>query len=120
MRIIIFGFILISIGCKNDVPPFDAKTIEGRWMITEAMRKNRQTQTLDGAILSISQTQLTHNFYGTDTTLDITWGSNYMLADTNKYIIEAHLDSLLILKVNLQKFPFRITCKRLNDNQTEE
>jgi hypothetical protein len=120
MRIRLLIIALTILSCKQEKPPFDSKKIEGRWIITEALRKNRATQTLDGAILSISHEQLTHNFYGTDTTMQITWGSDYMLVDTTHFKIEGYLDSLLILSFNVKQYPFRLTLKKLNENQTED
>jgi hypothetical protein len=120
MRVIVWGILLLWIGCKHDDPPFDSKKIEGRWIVSEAKRKYRPTQTIEGAILSISHDTLSHNLFGTDTSLQISWGKNFMLADTTHYFIEASLDSILILNVSLQKYPFRITLKKLKDNQTEE
>lgn len=120
MRICLMLVGLAILSCKQEQPPFDSKKIEGRWIITEALRKNRATQTLDGAILSITHDQMTHNFYGSDTTMNITWGSNYMLVDTTHFKIEGYLDSLLILSFNVQKYPFRLTLKKLKENQTED
>ncbi|MEP7321357.1 MAG: hypothetical protein ABI761_05535 [Saprospiraceae bacterium] len=120
MRVITWCILLLLIGCKHEDPPFDSKKIEGRWIVSEAKRKHRPTQTIEGAIISITHDQLSHNLFGTDTAYQITWGKNFMLADTTHYFIEANLDSILILNVNLLKYPFRITLKKLKDDQTEE
>ncbi len=124
MRLVFIGLMVAFFSCKNDptliTPPFDSSLIAGRWVITDAMRKNRTTQTINGAILEISDTTLTHNMYGQDSTYSITWGSNYLISSKDTFFIEKNLDSLLILKCVLLRHPFRLSLKRLKEVQGED
>lgn len=122
MRLVYLCLIILLFGCKSDppIPAFDGSKIAGRWIITDAVRKNRSTQTINGAIFEISDTTLVHNMYGQDSTFKISWGPHSMITATDTFFIETNLDSLLILTCVLQRFPFRLSLKKLKEYQSEE
>ncbi len=118
MRYVCVCLVIFFVACKNGpppVPPFDGSKIEGRWIIVDAIRKNRNTQTINGAIFDISDTSLTHNLFGQDSTSKITWGPSSMITPTDTFYIDSSLDSILVLKCVLQRLPLRLSLKKINE-----
>jgi hypothetical protein len=89
-------------------------------MVVEAHRNNRLTQTVNGAIFSISDSELQHNLYGADSTYSITWGKESIITTSTSYKIESSQDSMLVLFTTLHEYPFRLSLKKINFIQTEE
>jgi len=89
-------------------------------MVIEAQRNNRFTQTLNGAIFSITGTEMHHNLYGVDSSYQITWGKEAIWTPSSVYKIESSLDSILVLYTTLHEFPFRLSLKKMDIIQTEE
>lgn len=120
MRSLPVVFMVLVFGCKSDPPTYEKNKILGRWMVMEAQRNNRLTQTVNGAIFSISETELEHNLYGVDSTYSITWGKEAMLTASSQYTIESSKDSILVLFTTLNEYPFRLSLKKISSIQTEE
>jgi len=120
MRSLPFLVMIILTGCKSEPPTYEKNKILGRWMVIEAHRNNRPTQTVNGAIFSISNQELQHNLYGADSTYAITWGKEAILTSVSSYTIESQQDSMLVLFTTLQEYPFRLSLKKIDFIQTEE
>ncbi len=110
----------VMVGCRSEPPLFDKNKVKGTWVVTEAIRNNKVTQTVNGAVFTISETQLTHNLYGADSSYKITWSREAILAGPAAYTVEAAQDSLLVLATILHNFPFRLSLKKTTHLQTEE
>lgn len=116
----LLSWLLASIGCKHEVPvvAFDSTSIEGNWLVTEALRNNKHTQTLNGAEFNISRDHLTHNLYGADSSYQIQWGQGYIYSPHDTFHIESIVDSFMVLQVLLQRHNFKFSLKK-QTNQTE-
>ena len=77
------------------------------WLVTEALRNNKHTQTLNGAEFNISKDHLTHNLYGADSSYLIQWGQGYIYAPRDTFRIESIVDSFMVLQVLLQRHNFK-------------
>ena len=115
-----FSWILATICCKQEAPAvvYDSTKVEGNWLVTEALRNNKHTQTLNGAEFNISKDHLTHNLYGADSSYLIQWGQGYIYAPRDTFRIESIVDSFMVLQVLLQQHNFKFSLKKQTD-QTE-
>lgn len=120
MRSLPVFLMILVFGCKSDPPTYEKNKILGRWVVIEAHRNNRLTQTVNGAIFSITNSELQHNLYGADSTYPITWGKESIITSSTAYKIESSQDSMLVLYTTLQEYPFRLSLKKINLIQTEE
>lgn len=120
MRSLTLLILILFFGCKSDPPLYDKNKVLGRWVVTEAQRNNRITQTVNGAVFSISEGELQHNLYGVDSTYVITWGKESIVTPTSHYTIESAQDSILVLNTTLHDYPFRLSLKKISLIQTEE
>jgi len=121
MRILLLGvWFGVILGCKSEPPLFDKNKVKGTWIVTEASRNNRITQTVNGAVFKISDTELTHNLYGSDSSYAIQWSREAIVTGQAAYTVETAQDSLLVLATILHNFPFRLSLKKTTPPQTEE
>ncbi|MEP7269783.1 MAG: hypothetical protein ABI844_19360 [Saprospiraceae bacterium] len=122
MRVMLFCFGILLIQCKNQdsksihqTQSISRDLINGNWTVTNAIRNNRPTQTINGAIFTISEGKMTHNLYGIDKTYDFTMVDSTLLAsDQTKYKIEFLTDSILVINTVLQTFHFKMSLKRID------
>lgn len=121
MRVVLlcawFGMMM---GCRSEPPLFDKNKVKGTWVVTEASRNNRITQTVNGAVFTISETELTHNLYGVDSSYKIIWSKEAILAGQAAYTVETAQDSLLVLATTLHHFPFRLSLRKTSHLPAEE
>ena len=92
----------------NETELVKAKVI-GRWTVNNALRNNRNTQTLNGAVMDISETQLIHNFYGIDSTYTISWKGQKIVANHDTFTIDVVQDSVMVVRVRLSNYNFKLS-----------
>lgn len=120
MRLLPVFLVILGVGCKSEPPTYDKNKVIGQWVVVEAHRNNRVTQTVNGALFSISDKDLKHNLYGQDSIYQIIWGKESINTPGSSYKIESSRDSLLVLYTTLHNYPFRLSLKRVAFVQTEE
>ncbi len=98
----------------------DSTKLYGRWTILDALRNNRPTQTITGAIFFIQPSQLTHNLLGTENVYQYQIkDSTLQASDQTYYKIEYLNDSLLIINTLIQNHRFKMSLKKLPEQTLE-
>ena len=127
MRLLTLPIVFILYCCKNNSASLgiakiqlDSTKLYGRWTILDALRNNRPTQTITGAIFDIQPNQLTHNLLGTDIEYQYQIKDSTLLAsDQTMYRIEYLNDSLLIINTLIQNHKFKMSLKKLPEQTPE-
>ena len=113
--------------CKNNSISIDIQKVlldstklYGRWTSLDALRNNRPTQTITGAIFDIQPSQLTHNLLGTENVYQYQIkDSTLQASDQTYYKIEYLNDSLLIINTLIQNHRFKMSLKKLPEQTLE-
>ncbi len=127
MRLIALAVFVILYSCKHystsaELPanPLDTSKLYGRWMVIDALRNNRPTQTITGAVFALESNQISHNLSGTENLSQFDLKDSTLYAsDQTQYKIEYLNDSLLILYTLIQNNKFRMSLKKLPDYSSE-
>jgi hypothetical protein len=85
----------------------------GHWLIQDAMRNNRPTQTINGAVFLIDSVVVRHNIFGGDAeyVYQIT-DSAITTSDQIKYNVEFLNDTLMYMNALIQNYKFRFSLKK--------
>lgn len=120
MRLLALAVFFMFYNCKNKQvltevvkPLLDTTKLYGRWMILDALRNNRPTQTINGAIFEINGNHIVHNLMGGENAYQFKIKDSTLHAsDQTNYNIEYLNDSLLIINTMIQNYKFRMSLKK--------
>ena len=125
------AFLFLFTACqdeKKDTPTFDGDQLIGRWEIIEAYRNGKKTETLTDTFYEFDRSgKLSTNLTPSATKEEYDYkfdGSEIKQAGglETVYQVENLTDSLLVLSMNINKFPFRLTLGKVvaQDTSAEE
>lgn len=125
MRPFLFFFLSIFLlncfsSCKNESnqADFDKNLLVGRWELDKAWRNGKQTETLTGAYYEFGNdgkmlTNLTPNLMDDNFSYEFSGSEIKQQSDPEVILSVENLnDSLLVMSMTINKFPFRLQLKK--------
>lgn len=108
----------LFIACKPKGPILEKNQLNkeqlyGQWMIQDAMRNNRPTQTVNGAVVIVDSLLIKHNIFGSDG--EFTYqvkDSVITTSDQSMFKVEFLNDTLLMMNTLIQNYKFRFSLKK--------
>jgi len=104
-------------------PPatFDREGIIGKWVLTQAMRNGKHTESLKDAYFQFHTAHdLTTNVFGEDTDQQIIWSDSIAtVIDSSMHYKVDHLqDDTLVINFGLQRYVFDLTLVKDETNDS--
>jgi len=116
MRFLVLSFFsLLLASCVNDTS-IKQDELTGKWIVMEALRNNKKTNTLEGAFFYFDQHVLTTNFMGgenqagyqlTKNVLQLTKGMDYTF-----HLERTPEQGVIVMKTKIQKTEFLFKLKK--------
>jgi hypothetical protein len=100
--------------CNSD-KKIDEEYLQGKWIITEALRNGKKTNTLDGAFFFFDQKILTTNFEGIENQAEYTLVHNELKLTKGldyTFHLKRTADPLLVMTVKIQNVDFEFKLKK--------
>ena len=116
MRFLILSFFsLLLASCVND-KSIKKEELTGKWIVFEALRNNKKTNTLEGAFFYFDQNVLTTNFMGGENQAEFQLNKN-LLQLTKGMDYTFHLErspelGVIVMKTKIQKTEFLFKLKK--------
>lgn len=112
--------ILVLPACNNEPSQasFEEEALNGRWEIDEAWRNGKQTETLTGTYYEFDEngnmrTNLTPSLVEDKFAYDLSGNEIRQKSDPPVvYTIQTLTDSLLVISMSINTFPFRLQLKK--------
>ena len=126
LRAVCFVCMYSWIACKVKSPVEEKKQLSkdqlfGHWIIQDAIRNNRPTQTINGAVFIIDSVQISHNIFGQDNQfLYQIADSSITTADQTIFNVEFLNDSLLMMNAYIQQYKFRFALKKQYHHESHQ
>ncbi|MBK6544196.1 MAG: hypothetical protein IPO78_10675 [Saprospiraceae bacterium] len=113
-RITLLLYLLTFLGCKQE-NKIDLEFLKGKWVIVEASRNTKRTNTLDGAFFFFEQNILTTNFMGSETQANYILNKNELTLTKGldyTFQLEKTRDHYLLMHTKIQKADFLFKLKK--------
>ncbi|NOT37913.1 MAG: hypothetical protein HOP11_11095 [Saprospiraceae bacterium] len=118
MKLAILGFLtIVLVSCKKDIKPqLSKEDLQGKWMLTEAFRGDKPTQTLSGAYYEFKDTILITNIFGDN------FSAGYSIENMDivqripidiRYTVAKNPDQTMSFLTMIDGIPFRFTLKKV-------
>ncbi len=116
MRLLLLFFSIVILSSCIPDQSIKKEQLFGKWIVTEALRNNKKTNTLEGAFFYFDQDVLTTNFMGLENQasyeinkniLQLTKGMDYTF-----HLERTSVDSEITMKTKIQKTEFQFKLKK--------
>ncbi|MCC6815737.1 MAG: hypothetical protein IT267_04950 [Saprospiraceae bacterium] len=117
MQRLLMGLLLVSfVSCKKDIKPvLTHDEIQGKWLVKEAYRNEKPTQTLSNAYYEFKDSLLSTNIFGNDFPVPFKIENMEIvqhLPNEIRYQVSKNPDQTLGLTMNINGISFRMLLRK--------